>query len=173
MDAIGYNLGVGFRGERVTQADQFLTQAFVIFNDAVMHQRQGFSLCDMWMGIAFTGHAMGGPSGMGNTRTAKTGAGLKRLLQSRDLAMRPHPADFSVCAQQGDPGRIVTAIFKPTQALQQDRHYIALGDRSNYSTHKSPFLFVIYRFFSRDASIRVSRSVAPWPRLIGRRAPTW
>jgi hypothetical protein len=80
---------------------------------------------------------------MGNTCAANAWRSLKRFLESGHLAMGPHPADLAIGAQQGDTGGIVTAIFQATQTLQQDRHCVALGDHSNYSTHRVRFLLVI------------------------------
>jgi len=125
-----FRISIG--GKFVPFAFQARTQRLVILDDAVMHDGQPTR--NVGMRIAFTGHAVRRPAGMGNARIA---AGLRRLGLRREFR---HPADRTEPMQppgidQGQSGRIVAAIFEATQTFEKDGNDIAVSDRGDDATH--------------------------------------
>ena len=62
------------------------------------------------------------------------GFGVKRALKINELALGTAHAKTGF-GQYCDPGRIVTAIFKPSQSIQQDCGALTFSDITNDSTH--------------------------------------
>ena len=85
MDAMRNDFGVGFRGESVAEILEVSAQRFVIFDDAVVHDRDAVARY-VRMGIFGGRHAMGGPARMRNADRAADGVCVEGVLQRLDLA---------------------------------------------------------------------------------------
>jgi hypothetical protein len=80
---------------------------------------------------------MGGPAGVRNADLAGGGRLCERLIEHAHLADRAQAGEMLRAVEDRDPGRIVATVLKPPQPFHQDRHYVALGDRSDDSAHDS------------------------------------
>ncbi len=75
VDQVNDHLGVGLGNEPVPGLAQAFAQPLVVFDDAVVHQRQ--AVCaQLWVGIHFAWTPMGCPASMGNTGHAEQRFGL-------------------------------------------------------------------------------------------------
>ncbi len=108
-------------------------QTLVIFDDAVMHQRDRFA-AHVRMRVAYRRHAVRRPPRMGDTEPTGMGFGPQRFLEHAYLARHPHALNGLVLDGR-DAGRIIAAIFQSLQTFDQDGRNIALRDSSDYSTH--------------------------------------
>lgn len=128
------DLGVGLRLEGVAERAQFFALRFVVFDDAVMHQRHAGADVRVRVGL---GHpAMGGPARMAD---AQGGAELFGLRGLRHLGHPPgatHPAHLRA-VEHCNAGGIVAAVFQALESLDQDRDHIAPGDRSDNAAHRT------------------------------------
>ncbi len=117
---------------KTSLAFQAITQGLVILDDSVMHDGQAAR--DVRVRIALARYAMGGPARMGDASVA---AGLCFFGLGRQFS---DPADCAQALQaclidQCQSGRVVAAIFQPTQAFEKNRNDIAVGDRCYDATH--------------------------------------
>ena len=131
---IGDAFRIGIGSEHITLRCQFGAQAFVIFDDTVMHH--GNRAGGMRMCVALGRHTMRCPARVGDAGLA---AGGERVGLSRQLG---DPADRTQTLQatgidQRQSCRVITPILQPSQPFEQDRHNIAVSDRCNNSTHEN------------------------------------
>ena len=74
IQQMGDDFGVGVRGEHVARRLQAGAQFLMVLDDAVMHHGQAIG--DVRMGIAFGGHAVGGPARVGDADAGRELAGV-------------------------------------------------------------------------------------------------
>jgi hypothetical protein len=103
MHAMRDDLGVGFRRERVTQPLKIGAQLFVIFDDAVVHDRQAI-VRHVRMRIAFRGHAMRRPAGVRDADIAVRVIGVDGVLEDLDLADGAQPLQLLRAIENRDAG---------------------------------------------------------------------
>jgi len=89
---------------------------------------------DVRVSVVLAGAAVRGPAGMRYADPAGMAVaqhfGKRRHLADRPLAHQP-----GVDIDKREPGRIVAAILQSSQPVDEQRHYVALGDRGNNSAH--------------------------------------
>ncbi len=112
---------------------QFLAQRHVVFDDAVVHDRDATG--HMRMRVRLVWHAMRGPARVRNAGAAGKRIGQIQRLHLAHLALGAHPAQFAR-VQHGETSGVVTAIFKRLEADDQQRCHITLGYGSNNSAHE-------------------------------------
>ncbi len=134
MDTVRDDLRVGFRHELVAQLGQVGAQLGVIFDDAVMDDRQTV-VRDVRVRVALGGGAVGRPTGVGNTDLAPRRLLFDGLLERADLADGPQAHQVAGAVQDGETGRIVAPILQSSQSLQEDGDDVAFGYCSNDSAH--------------------------------------
>lgn len=89
----------------------------------------------MGVGIHVVGHAMGGPTGMGDADMAVEVLAVKKTLQIGDLALALIDVQRAVLGDQRDARAVVTAIFEPVEPFDKDRAGIAPADITYDSAH--------------------------------------
>jgi len=117
LDEMGYDLGVGFAFEDMTGLTQPVLQLEIVLDDTVMDHddRSGF----MGMGIDLGRTTMGGPAGMPDTDGAGQGTGKQPFFQIDQFTFAP--GDGGAAADnRADAGRVVTAVFKPFQPVEDN-----------------------------------------------------
>ena len=129
---VRHHLGIRIRSEDEALALQPNPQGFVILDDAVMYDSQ--SAGNMRMRVTFARHAVRRPTRMRNT-SVSLGFGLFGLRRQFS-----HPAHGAQTLQppfanQRQSGRIVAAIFKPAQPMQENGNDVAVRDRRDDATH--------------------------------------
>ena len=129
------DLGVGVGDEGVAIRLKATAQFGVVVDDAIVDDGEPSLLVEVWVRVADSGCAMGGPAGMGDAgRAVKPlllGAGR---LQIGDLPQRLDRPQLMVRAQ-GQPCRIVAAILQTAKAVQQDVLRRLAARVTYYSTH--------------------------------------
>src|SRR5690606_10274751 len=130
---MGHHLGVGIRGELVIQLHESAPQRSVVFDDAVVHQRQPLGY--VRMGIVLARPAVGYPACVGNSRMSMNGGSLKHPLQLGHPACGPDPRYPVTTGQNSHPRRVISTVLKSAKPLDQNRGDVASGNRAYDSAH--------------------------------------
>ena len=144
------DFGVGLAEKLIALALQVAAQAFIVLNDAVVHQthagrqwrgavqcadggfRHGHGACaEVGVSVVHGRHAVGGPARVGDAGVALKG--LAGYLVSRKLGLQFGHSAGGACALQptcmdGDAAGVITPVFQPLQALNQDGDDVAVRD---------------------------------------------
>jgi hypothetical protein len=120
--------------ELVTGGLQFVAQLVVVLDDAVVNDRNPVAR-DVRMRVALARHAVRGPARVRDAERTVRRIGVDRILQHADLADGAQPLDRTRAVEHGDPCRVVAAILETTQAFDQDRDDITLGNGTDDSAH--------------------------------------
>ena len=122
FDEVGDAFGVGVGGEDVALGGQFAAQAFVVLDDAVVDD--GDRAGNVRVGVAFARHAVGRPAGVGD---AGDSAGRCRGgFKFGDAADRADALD-AITRNDGQPGRVIAAVFELLQAFDENGNDVAAG----------------------------------------------
>src|ERR1700678_1280941 len=119
VNAVRDDLGIRFRAEGITLALKRRAQGIVIFNDAVVHDRETVFGC-MRMRITLARDAVCGPAGMGDTDRSMARRAVERFLECANLADGSKACQMTGTVDHGDTCRIITSIFEPPQPLHED-----------------------------------------------------
>ena len=87
VNAVSDHFGVGLGRELVAGSLQFRAQLFVVFDDAVVDERDAVP-GDVRVRIALARHAVRGPAGVRYTEQTARGVRIERILQHANLADR-------------------------------------------------------------------------------------
>ncbi|EXI75846.1 MAG: hypothetical protein AW07_00774 [Candidatus Accumulibacter sp. SK-11] len=126
------HFGIGVGSEDVGESPEASTQRLVVLDDPVMDHGQPAG--DVRMGVPLARHAVRRPARMSDAGPA---CGLRLLDLRRQFgnpANRPQTVQTAV-VDQGEPGRVVAAVFELAQTFKQDGDDIAVSDRGNDATH--------------------------------------
>gem|GEM_PF-3013895 len=134
MDAVRDHLGIGFRIEAIAQVDEPGTQRLVILDDPVMDDGDAVA-GHVRMRVSRCRHAVGGPSGMGDSDVAVDGVSGERGLERVHFAHRAHSSQSTPGRQHRKSGGVVAAVFETPQTFHQDGNGVALRDHTDYSAH--------------------------------------
>ena len=142
VDQVSDHFGIGLALEHVANALQLGAQFVVVFDDAVMHQRNTcFALAgEMRVSIVSSRRAVRCPAGVSN-------AGKALQMICLDLFLQLGHALSTACPQQlalrmnSNAARIVAPVLQTLQTFQQHGNNIALRHSANNSTH-SQLLFM-------------------------------
>ena len=132
IDQLRHHLGVGVAFEALAGGGQFRLQFRVILDDAVMHHRHARG--GVRVGVALVGNAVRGPAGVADADAAGQRVGLQQRFQIGQLALGAAALDPAI-HQGGDAGRVIAAIFQPTQSLDQRRGDLALANDADDAAH--------------------------------------
>ena len=135
FNEVGEHLRVGRRLEGETTFLQFLTEAEVVFDDAVVNQGDATRLRHMRVGVHLVGLAVGGPTGVGDADMTADILGRSKGLQVGDLSFCFINVEFVSLVEQRHAGAVVATIFEALQALDENGIGLLLAYVSNYSTH--------------------------------------
>jgi len=118
------NLGIGFGQKAMSLFDQKRFQGAIIFNDAIMYQCDFVFRIHVRMCIDYRWFSVGCPTSVSNAFTCSIFLAFDLLLQNKFLVFG-----------QNKSGRIISAIFKSFQTLNQHRQSFTITDISDYSAH--------------------------------------
>src|ERR1039458_613322 len=135
FDQMSDDFGIGFGGELVAFFDQLFLQAEIVLDDAVMYDDDLARAVAMRMGVFFRGTSVGGPAGVADAVSAVERLETDGLFQVAQLAFGAADLQPVPVAGNGNSSRIITAVLKPPQALEDDRNYLLLADIANNATH--------------------------------------
>ena len=137
LHQMGDDLGIGFGAELVAFFDELALQGEIVLDNAVMHDHDAAGAVAMGMSILFAGAAVRGPAGVANAIGAVEGLCADDFLQVPQLAFRAADLESVAVAGYGDSGGIVSAIFQPSQAINDDRDDLLFANVADDATHKS------------------------------------
>ncbi len=148
---MGDHFGIGLRNEGVALLAQFVAQAFVVLDDAVVHDGDGVARKDR-MGVVSHGRAVGRPAGVGDAGVGGE-AGFANLFVEVGHARYAARAPGLAVDDGGDAAGVVAAIFEATQAFDQNRHDVTPRYCTDDATHvlSSRKMDVLERLVSRSA----------------------
>ena len=135
IDLMHHDFRIGFGSKAETRRTLCIAKSFVIFNDAVAHERQS-AVADMRMGIRLCDAAMRRPAGMGDSGCACQRCLTQRLFQFSDFADGSGPLEFSFGVDHHYPGGVIAPIFKPAQTFEQKAARFRSSDCPDNAAHK-------------------------------------
>ena len=140
LDEVGDDLGVGLGDELVALGGELLLEGEVVFDDAVMDDDEGAGAVAVRVRVLFGGAAVGGPAGVADAEGAVDGVVGDDGLEVAQLAggaaeLQGALAIGAGATADGDAGGVITAIFKTTEAFDNDRDDGFRTDVTNDSTH--------------------------------------
>ena len=132
LDQVGEDLGVGLGAELVPRPRQRLLQLEMVFDDPVVDHRHAAVLVRVRVLVGRL--AVRGPAGVADAGGALRHRLAEALLQIRQLALGPHHRQ-AVVAEDGDAGRIVSAVLQLPQPLDQQACALLLPHVSHDAAH--------------------------------------
>ena len=132
FDQVGDDLGIGLGDEFVALGGELALELEVVLDDAVVDDYDLAGAVAVRVGVELRRPAVGGPARVGDAHHA---LGLLRpnaLLEDRDLADGARQVRLVV--QDGDAARVVAAVLKPLQTLNQ---HFASGLVSNIADNSA------------------------------------
>ena len=137
------DFGVGLAVEHVTLGLQRGAQLIVVFDDAVVHQRDlagllgssARAVAEVRVCVVHRRCTVGGPAGVGNTGAAGQMVCVHLRLQlghTRCAARTLQPVGIHRHAT-----RVIPPVLQPLQALHQDGNDVSGRDGCDDATHKS------------------------------------
>ncbi len=133
VEQMGDDLGVGIGLELLTLGLQLRLEFGKVFNDAVVDDRHLAEA--MWVGVANAGGAVRRPAGMADADDTWQRLFVDDGFEVANLAGRATTLWTFGCLD-GDTGRIVAAIFEPTQRFKQARGDVRIADDTNNAAHE-------------------------------------
>ena len=129
------DLGIGLGFENVPFGFQLVLQRQVVFHDAVMHHHDVALAVAMRVRVLF-----GGPSVRSPSRVPDSVAAIHRnhadgVFQVAQFALGAAHRQLLVVTIDGDAGGVVSPVFQPLQALQNNRHGLVPADIAHDSAH--------------------------------------
>ena len=114
---------------------QFCFQGLIILDDTVVDQRKFMVLGIMRVRVHIARFAMRSPAGVGNTHCTGNILAFSRTLQVLDLSFGFVDDQIAIVVHQRHTRAVITPVFEPGQALDQDRIGLAPSDITYDSTH--------------------------------------
>lgn len=133
FDEVDEHFGIRFAGEGVAVFEQGAFEHRVVFDNAVVDQRQAAVAAAVRVRVDIVGFAVGGPTGVTHTHVAAGIFFTGEIDQIGDLAF--FLENVQVAVLQGDACAVVAAVFKPLKASDQDRVCFLGADVGNDSAH--------------------------------------
>ena len=133
VDGMRQHFGVGGGVERVARIRQLRLEPFVIFDDAVVDQREPAAR-HHGVGVFLGRYAVGGPARVRDAEHATWRRCAHLVDQGLDLADTANAVD-AVVAQQRNTGGVIAAVFQAPQAFDQNRGDVSFGDGADNSAH--------------------------------------
>ena len=126
------HLGVRFRGKTRPCPLELIAQLAMIFDDAVVNDRNAINR--VWMRVLFVWTAMGSPASVANAYKAGERLTGKPALEIPELSDCASPRK-ETAFKCGDTCGIVSSIFKPPQRIQNRSSGRPLTHDTDDSTH--------------------------------------
>ena len=133
-DEMGDRFRVGLSHEVRAPPRQFGSQLVEILDDAVVND--GDAVGRMRMRIDLVGPAMRRPARMADADRAIQGLPRETLLQVPQLAFGTQTGQMPVL-ERGEAGRVITAIFKPLERVDQRRRNRLMTENPDNSAHEA------------------------------------
>src|SRR5438552_1683862 len=133
MHEVRDDLGIGLAFEAVPRRLQLGAQLFVVFDDAVVHQRD-FPVRDEGVRVLGRRRPVRRPARVGDTRRASKVFFANLNCQVCDARDAAHAPDLAV-ENHGYAAGVVAAVLEPAQAFDEDRDDVAPRRRTDDAAH--------------------------------------
>ena len=147
VDQVHDDFGIGLAVEHIAFGLQLLAQRIVVFDDAVVNQRDAARVAGTGIEAAFADavaevgvrvvngwRAVCGPAGVGNASRAFKVLGADLRLQFGNAGGAACP--FQTASMYGDAARVITPVFQALQALNQDGNDVLRRNACHDAAHK-------------------------------------
>ena len=134
---MGDDLGVGIGTKEDAFGLQLGPQLAEVLDDAVLHHDDTAVAVGMRVGVTLAGPAVRGPTGVTDADLPGEGRLSQAQGEVAQLADVAPDGDVPVL-DHGNAGRIIAAIFEPTQAVHDDLRGVSRPNVTDDSTHGSP-----------------------------------
>ena len=141
MHEVRDDLGIGLAFEAVSRRLQLGAQLFVVFDDAVVHQRD-FPVRDQGVRVLGRRRPVRRPARVGDTRRAFDVFFANLNCQVCDARDAAHAPDLAVEKHRYAAG-VVAAVLKPAQAFDEDRDDVATRCRADDAAHDLSLSFAV------------------------------
>ena len=156
-DEVRQDFGVGFRGEGMVSLEERLPDRTGVLDDAVVDERDPPGLVGVGMGVGRGGRAMRGPPGVADADGAGGEMSGDLLFEVGELASRLVHLEAGA-VDDGDPGRVVSAVLHATQSIEQERRRLPWPNIPDNTAHNGTPS--VQRRSALQASINDSASAA-------------
>ena len=164
VDQVRNDLGVGLAGKHIAPGLQGGAQLFVVFDDAVVHQRDATGLgthraravAEVRVRVVHRRRTVRGPAGVRDAGAAFDLVGADLVHQfghTRRAAGALQTAGVAAQAggMHGHAAGVITPVFEPLQTLHQHGNDVAMGNGADDATHGDESL--------NDAMVRCYASI--------------
>ena len=152
------DLRIGIGGERDAPRQKKFFYMDVIFDDAVVDDRDPSVLADMGMGVYIVRLAVGGPARVADAGAARHGGALRQpAAQLGHIALAFFDLQAALAIHDGDAGRVVAPVLEAFQTVKQNGSGVLRSDKSHDTAHIIPSLS--FRVVGGSAQSRRPHSV--------------
>jgi hypothetical protein len=135
-DELGGDLGVGLAEELDALGDELPLQLGEVLDDAVVDHREAVSVGEVRVGVEVGRAAVRRPAGVADSRRAAAHRiRFERFAQRGELARLLAGVQAPVLIDDRDAGGVVSAVFEPREARDEDALAVPGADVSDDSTH--------------------------------------
>ena len=118
----------------MTLSDKLLAQCHIIFDNAVMRNRDIACAITMWMSVALTGRSVRCPTSMPNARRTRHRLCSNAINQVLEFAFTTAHFKF-IFSRNSNTSRIISAVLKASKSLKQYLVCLAMANVPNNSAH--------------------------------------
>ena len=137
LDEMRDDLGIGLRGEAMAFLSELLLKRNVVLNDAVVNHHNLAAAIAMRMRVFFSGAPVSGPAGVSDTVSSVEWLEPDHFFQIAQFAFGSPNLKTLAVATDGNSGRVIPAVFKPPQAIQNDWNNPLFADVTYDSAHEN------------------------------------
>ena len=132
---MGDDLGVGFSDKLMIGLAQSLFQLQIVFDDAVVNDDDAPGAIAMRMRVLFSRPAVSGPARVADAVGSIERTQANDFFEVAQFSFGAPNLEIVAFINDGDAGRVVTAILELAQAVNDQRHNLLVSNVTNNSTH--------------------------------------
>ena len=136
-EKLGDKLGVGVGLDFYSGLEEAVAQLSVVLQDAVVHHGHRSGGVGLRVGIGLGGGSVGRPARVADAHGAVQGLVVGALLEVAQLAGGAQDLD-ALRTHHRDPGRVVTAVLQPPQAVQEHGNDLVRSHIADDAAHVGP-----------------------------------
>src|SRR5436309_1118602 len=129
------DLGVSFCGKAVALFGKLLFKRDVVLDDAVVNNNNLAATIAVGMRVLFGGAPVSGPAGVANAVGSIERLEPDHFFQIAQFAFGSPNLKTLAVATDGNSGGVIPAVFKPPQAIQNDRNDPLFANITHDSAH--------------------------------------
>src|SRR5436189_3264630 len=135
LDQVSDYLSIGLRGEAMAFLSELLLKRNVVLDDAVVNHYNLAAAIAVRMCVFFSGAPVSGPAGVSDTVSSVERLEPDHFFQIAQFAFgSPNLKTLAVAADRNS-SRVIPAVFKPPQAIQNDGNDPFFANITHDSAH--------------------------------------